>query len=297
LALGRLAGVRTQVVVMALLVAAIVSCVVGLSVGELALVLSSERRADRRSRCAEAACSHSEGGAHRWGSCREIAGAIVGSTEVACATELALCRLHGIRTQVVVMSLLVAAVVGCMVGLGASKLTLILVAIGRTYSRRSCTVAAASDTERGANRRGSSTVAAAHANVGYTAELALSRLYGVRAQIVVMTLLVAAVVSRVISLGIGELGLVLVAETGVGVLLTVHRADNTGGLERPLEPAVLGSHVLGASKGRSPERRGRGLGIRSQVVVVTLLVTAIACRMIILRLVHCDILLEWLKFI
>lgn len=76
------------------------------------------------------------------------------------------------------------------------------------------------------------------------------------------------------------------AEAGGGLrlVLTVHGSYGAGRLERSLEAAVLGGHVLSAEMGRR-------LGIGSQIRVMALLVSPIIGSMVLLGLIHFEILL------
>lgn len=150
---------------------------------------------------------------------------------------MALSRLSRVGSQICVMSLLIPAVVSRMIGLNLTIL-LLLSTVGIVYT---CI--------HGIEVRGDS-------------ELALSRLSRVRTQISVVTLLVAAVISRMVRFWVLLLGELLLVR--IGIEIAIKRRSLTY-----IAASILLLCWL--------------LGIRTKVGIMTLLITTIVCCVIILR--------------
>jgi len=183
LSLSRLAGVFTQVAVMALLVAAIAGGVVGLRRNELILVLVIGRYTS----IVEAAGAECAEG-------RSEAGLV----QVADYAELGLRRLAGIFAQVAVMALLVTTVVSSVVvlrALGCTERAVTGVGLAKT--------GVGVLTVHGIDRSGRLERLLVAAVLGlYVLSAIGGRRLGVGSQVRVMALLVSAVVGRMILLGL-----------------------------------------------------------------------------------------------
>jgi hypothetical protein len=157
-------------------------------------------------------------------------------------TELRLGRLSCVCSQVLIMPLLVTTVVSRMVGLRACLLVEALVLVLVLVLADACR-------ELGAEAAGDvlrSEVGRSHA------KLRLGRLSCIRSQVLVVTLLVTAVVRRVVLLSAHTELLCasceLIAEAGRSRGLAVLGLHITDRLVLRLKPAVLGGHRAGSTK-------------------------------------------------